>query len=138
SGADRQAQIDSSRTNAGDRKPSRPATGTGPLSGQPAASGGTARLRPIPAAASERFTSVSFEILGQVDLQRLADELIDPALGVLRAKGLMRDRDGTSKSLQLVGSRAELRESMHEDPARGRFVCIGLRDRFDRDAITAR
>ncbi len=113
---------------------------SGPLSADGLADDGgeDVRLRPVRAPAAERFSSVSFEMADAVDLRRLALELVDPALGVVRAKGLMRDRDGTPRSLQLVGSRTEVRESGHADPARGRLVCIGLRGQLDRAAIAAR
>src|SRR5690606_22288276 len=41
------------------------------------------RLRPVVEPASARFESISFELQGAIDLEKLARELVDPALGVL-------------------------------------------------------
>ena len=48
-------------------------------------------------------------------------------LPLLRAKGLMRDREGQTHSLHLVGARTASAPSSHAQPQRGRLVCIALR-----------
>jgi G3E family GTPase len=106
--------------------------------GAPEGLAGSTRLRSVVDSAALRFESISIEVSGAIDLERLARELTDPTLGVLRAKGLMCDREGRSKSLQLVGTRTALSNSRHADPTRNRLVCIGLRGRLDREAIAAR
>ena len=59
------------------------------------------------------------------------------ALGLVRAKGLMRDLDGQPRALQLVGARAAVTPSAHPRPEDGRLVCIGLRGQLDRASIEA-
>ena len=97
------------------------------------------------------FDSASFRLELPLDVRRLADGLADPALGVLRAKGLLRDNGGATIMLQLVGARVELQQARekHELPeaqesqaspgpiAGGVLACIGLRDRLDREGIAA-
>jgi G3E family GTPase len=90
------------------------------------------RLRQPPGA---DFVSASFRFAQAVDPPRLARGLGDPALGVLRSKGLMRARDGTQVLLQQAGSRIELSNLRYPQPEHGRLVCIGLRHRLDRAAI---
>lgn len=109
------------------------------LFGADAAGGGAAaRLRALAGHAENRFVSASFETSEPIPPDRIAAVLVDPELGVIRAKGLLRDLDGQAKRLQLVGVRVEIRESTHPDPAHGRLVCIGLRDRIDPEAIAVR
>ncbi|MBL8385051.1 MAG: GTP-binding protein [Burkholderiales bacterium] len=95
--------------------------------------------RPAPAshAASAWFASISLELAPRVDVARLAAVLTAPAHGVLRAKGLLRDIDGTPVALQVVGARAEIVASGHADPDRGRLVCIGARGALDGAALRA-
>ena len=83
------------------------------------------------------FDSVSLEFAHAVDCQALAGALADPALGLVRAKGLLRDQDGMPCSLQVVGSRFAVIPSGHAQPEQGRLVCIGLRGRLDHATITA-
>lgn len=97
-----------------------------------------ARLRRVIAPAADNFDSIGFQFSSPVDLARLRKELVDPILGIIRAKGLMRDCDGTPKSFQLVGSRTDVRAFSYADTERGRLVCIGLSGRLDPDAIAAR
>src|SRR5690606_31011624 len=101
--------------------------------------GGTgSRLLPLARHAENLFVSASFETSEPIESDRIAAVLVDPELGVIRAKGLLRDPDGTAKLLQLVGARVEVRRSSHPDSANGRLVCIGLRGRLDPEAIAAR
>ena len=67
----------------------------------------------------------------------LAAPLAAPPLRLLRAKGLMRDRDGQPRSLQLVGARRALAPSAHAQPRSGRLVCIALRGELQADRIRA-
>ena len=79
------------------------------------------------------YASVSLEVRSPVDAEKLARALAGPACGLLRAKGVIRDRDGTLKTLHVVGSRTELTPYAGEN-ATG-IACIGLRNRLDRAAI---
>jgi len=114
----------------------RPPTGPAALFQSPGT--GQGRLRRSTAAASELFVSIEFRLPGAVDLELLARDLADPMLGVLRAKGLMRDLDGRTRVFHLVGSHAETRDFDDPSPDGGRLVCIGLRERLERSAVGAR
>jgi len=81
------------------------------------------------------FDSLSLEFEHAVDLQALAEALA--ALPLLRAKGLMRDRDGRMRSLQLVGTRRALAEAAHAAAQPGRLVCIALRGELPAERIRA-
>lgn len=81
------------------------------------------------------FDSLSLEFEHAVDLQALAEALA--ALPLLRAKGLMRERDGRVRSLQLVGARATLDEVAHATASGGRLVCIALRGELPAERIRA-
>jgi G3E family GTPase len=81
------------------------------------------------------FDSLSLEFEHAVDLQALAQAL--GALPLLRAKGLMRDRDGRMRSLQLVGARHALADAAQAWPQRGRLVCIALRGELQPERIRA-
>ncbi|MBA3479828.1 MAG: GTP-binding protein, partial [Lautropia sp.] len=99
---------------------------------------GGQHLRRILPPAADRFTSITFRFSEPVDMARLATELADPVLGILRSKGLMRDNDGTPTSFQQVGSRTQTCNLAYPDPDCGRLVCIGLRDSLDEAAIGLR
>ena len=83
------------------------------------------------------FASASFPIDQPVDVQRLAQGLADPHLGLLRAKGVMREQGGNGVVLQLVGSRIEIgdRAPAAGGDVGGALVCIGLRGSLAGDAI---
>ena len=87
--------------------------------------------------AQDVFDSVSLEFDYPVDCASLAQALVVPALGLVRAKGLMRNLDGRPCALQLVGARASVTPSAHPRAEDGRLVCIGLRGRMDRRTIEA-
>lgn len=94
------------------------------------------RLRaPLPAAA-EAFESLSIEFDHAVDVERLAAALAAPELQLLRAKGLMRDRSGRMRVLQLVGSRHQCSDGRAAWP-RGRLVCIARRGAFEPQQVRA-
>ena len=69
-----------------------------------------------------------------VDMAALAALLAAPPLRLLRAKGLMRDRDGRTRSLQLVGERSALAIGAR-NPQLGRLVCVALRGELQADRI---
>lgn len=90
---------------------------------------------PAIAAAGELFESLSLQFEHAVHIERLADALAGPDLNLLRAKGLMRDCQGQTRSLQLVGARVSLAVSVHRQPGVGRLVCIGARGALDGQRI---
>ena len=87
--------------------------------------------------ANDVFESMSLEFAHAVDCVALGRALSAPELGLVRAKGLMRDLDGQPRALQLVGARAAVTPSAHPRPEDGRLVCIGLRGQLDRASIEA-
>jgi G3E family GTPase len=95
-------------------------------------------LRPPPAVAAETlFERIETRIERPLDVRGLGEALADPALGVIRAKGILRDAAGAPVALQLVGLRATIQPLESMRPAGGRLVCIGLRGRLDSSAIRA-
>jgi G3E family GTPase len=92
--------------------------------------------------AAEIFDSTSLEVSGPVDAEALARALADPALGLVRAKGVVRDRAGGWTVIQTVGARArcspaEPGTAAGRDNGPGRLVAIGLRGAFDPQAVAA-
>ena len=81
------------------------------------------------------FDSLSLEFEHALDLPALAEALA--AVPLLRAKGLMRDRDGHLRSLQLVGRRCMLAEASPATAQTGRLVCIALRGELQAERIRA-
>jgi G3E family GTPase len=81
------------------------------------------------------YATVLLENLGRCDLARLAAALRNPALGVLRAKGLVADAAGVVHALQVVAGETECTPAPAADP--GRLVCIGLREQIDGAQIRA-
>jgi G3E family GTPase len=71
---------------------------------------------------------------GPVDVGVLARELAQGDLGLVRAKGFLRDHDGSLKLVQIVGKRWIV------EPASGEhqtgIVCIGLKAEIDLDALS--
>jgi len=95
-------------------------------------------LQPHPAAAAEAlFERSETQVAQRVDSRGLAAALADPALGVIRAKGVLVDRDGNAVVLQVVGARAELSPLAAGRAPVGRLVCIGLKGRLDHASIRA-
>jgi len=95
------------------------------------------RRAPATFDAGVHFDSLSLEFEHAVDLAALASRLSAPPLRLLRAKGLMRDRDGQACSLQLVGRRSALAPLPQGLPPRGRLVCIALRGELQAEHIRA-
>ncbi len=83
--------------------------------------------------AAARYESASFAVGHRVDAAALARALAAPVCGVLRAKGVVRDLDGSGSVLHVVGARTEA--GPHAGPDTPGVACIGLRGRLDRDAI---
>jgi G3E family GTPase len=93
-------------------------------------------------AAADVFDSTSLAVPAPVDADALARALAEPALGVVRAKGVVRDLAGGWTVIQTVGARARCTPA---DPATaagrgdgpGRLVAIGIRGTFDPQAVAA-
>jgi G3E family GTPase len=83
------------------------------------------------------YETLSLEIDRPCDAERLARNLAEPRLGLLRAKGFLRGLDGQLATIHVVGRRSqvELAPAWIEGP--GRLVCIGLKAEINRDAILA-
>ena len=84
---------------------------------------------------ASQYESFSVEPVENVDVARLAQRLSDPRLGILRAKGFVRDRSGQLHALQVVGSRVNVSSvdaSADCDPG---LIFIGLTGQLDREAI---
>ncbi|HPU50638.1 MAG TPA: GTP-binding protein [Burkholderiaceae bacterium] len=120
---------------AATRRPARPL----------APSGGLVRGRPrryasmAPPRAEQLFESLSARFDRPVDINDVLRSVLDPALGLERANGILSDAQGQLWVIQLAGGRLSL--TAHEyggrDPHLDRLVCIGLRARFNRDAVLA-
>jgi G3E family GTPase len=83
---------------------------------------------------TSRYESFSLEIAETVDVIRFVQSLADPRLGILRAKGFVRDRNGQLQALQVVGRRVDVSriDATAGSPA---LVFIGLTRELDRAAI---
>lgn len=95
--------------------------------------GATRKATPFGSGPHPAYDSCAFDALPALDVRRLADSLAAPENGLLRAKGVLRELDGTAATLHLVGRRTEVRATLRGEP--GRLVCIGLRGRLDRQRI---
>ncbi len=113
-----------------------PARGLGRLG----AHGSRATIAPLQplAAATEGYVSARYALPNAFDLRAFADALVCPELGVIRAKGILRDTDGALKVLQVVGRRWTLSAQAPDATLECRLVCIGLKAAFDRAAIDRR
>ena len=104
--------------------------GIGPMDLRP-------RQQPDATDAGALFDSLSLEFDHAVDVAALSAMLVAPPLRLLRAKGLMQDRDGQPRSLQLVGARTASALSNHAQPQHGRLVCIALRGELQAERLHA-
>jgi G3E family GTPase len=90
--------------------------------------------------AATAFDTQAFAVSAPCDPTALATALGDPALGILRAKGFVRDLDGRRMTIQIVGTRREVSPASpgvaDHDTGDG-LVAIGLKGRIDLDAIAA-
>ncbi len=96
--------------------------------------GGRLRLT----ATGGRFAQVSRRLEHRHDPHRLAAALAAPALGVLRAKAIVRDERGEAHVVQLAGARCEVAPLGQAVPGSARtfgLACIGLRGGLDEAAI---
>jgi G3E family GTPase len=109
--------------------------GPGLFAGDPAARRIAARRPATPAA--DRFETESFALAGPLDARALAAALVDPALGVIRAKGIVVGPDGERLVLQAVGQRWRVGAAPPGASGAGRLVIIGLRGRLDRAGVAA-
>ncbi len=85
--------------------------------------------------ATDGFDDASFRLRRPVDTHALARALAQPALGLVRAKGFAQDHDGTWRTLQIVGRRAEVTPAPAGAAAEGRLVCITQGREIDRPRI---
>jgi G3E family GTPase len=103
-----------------------------------------AHRRPMrPAAAASTFASASFALDGAYDLEALAAALADPTLGLLRAKGTLREATGKRSIVQAVGMRVRVTPAPAGSlaaaaDAPARLVVIGLRGALDAARIRER
>jgi G3E family GTPase len=94
-----------------------------------------AEAMPQPPHATAAYDTASFAVLSSVNATRLAQGLANPALGLVRAKGVVRDSMRGWVSVNVVGKRTSL-ASMPESAARtGRIVCITHGRRIDQSSI---
>jgi G3E family GTPase len=87
--------------------------------------------------AASPFESLSLEFDHAVRTPCLAEALAAPSLQLLRAKGLVRDADGSVRVVQVVGQRASCDAAPPGPMTRGRLVCIALRGQLQADRIRA-
>ena len=80
--------------------------------------------------------SLSFEIADAVDVAQLASALAHEALGLVRAKGFLRDAGGTWRLLQIVGRRAEITDARPPEDGVGRLVCIAHGATLERTTLS--
>ena len=83
------------------------------------------------------YEALDLEIEGPVDAEKLASVLADPRLGLLRAKGFLRQAGGGFVTLHVVGRRAVVEAAPSWIDGPGRLVCIGLATEMNRSAVMA-
>lgn len=83
------------------------------------------------------YASITVEIDAPRDAEQLAIVLRDPRLGLLRAKGFVRNLDGGLVTLHVVGRRSLVEPAPSGIEGPGRLVCIGLSAELDRAAVLA-
>ena len=79
------------------------------------------------------FESVSIELTAPCDARAFAQALVDPTLGIIRAKGHVTDHCGARTLIQIVGERFEVTAS--DIPAKDEIVCIVLSGRLNIEGI---
>jgi G3E family GTPase len=94
---------------------------------KPRRSGKLAPTPPLPGA--DRFESTTQRFDRPLDVAALAELLVAPDSGVLRAKGLLQDRSGEWQLVQVVGRRVTVSPmpAAEHAAARGRLVAIRMR-----------
>lgn len=86
-----------------------------------------------PAPSHPDYETLAIENLPALDVDNLVSVLTDPANGVLRAKGFVRDHADATHILQVVGARGGATDGT--SVAKGSLVCLGLRGTLRADAI---
>lgn len=84
--------------------------------------------------AAALYESIDLDVPPGTDIDLLARALTAPGTGILRAKGILRDRDGRTVVLHVVGRRFEI-DAAPAGATPGRLVAIGLRGRLDWQAL---
>ena len=79
------------------------------------------------------FSSISIELENVMDVERFAEALTSPALGLIRTKGFVKSAAGAVKALQTVGRRWELFHA--NENVQCRIVCIGTNVNWDPEAL---
>ena len=83
---------------------------------------------------TSQYESFSIESIETTDVARLAQRLSDPRLGLLRAKGFVRNDSGL-QVLQVVGSRVNFSPAHASPESAPGLVFIGLIGQLNREAI---
>jgi len=86
---------------------------------------------------TSRYESFSVELGNSTDMPRLVQALSDPRLGIVRAKGFVRDGGGRRLALHVVGVRVNVSPALVDDGSPAQLVVIGLAGQLDRSAIQA-
>jgi len=86
--------------------------------------------------AARLYEALECVVLPTLDVATVAQKLTAPAMGVLRAKGILHDAGGRLVVLHVVGQRFEI-DMAPANATPGKLVLIGLRGRLDRAAIMA-
>ena len=79
------------------------------------------------------FESHVFNLDHPLDVSGLSQALLRPSMGLVRAKGFVRDVSGQTFLLQLVGRRVDVAEA--EPAQRHALVCIALSGQLDRSSL---
>ena len=79
--------------------------------------------------------SSAFTLPGLVDAAALARGLTRPTLDLVRAKGVVRDSDGSLRVIQVVGRRWQVSAGPERYSGASQFVCIRVGPPVDRDAV---
>jgi G3E family GTPase len=82
-----------------------------------------------------RYESFVAELSATADIDRLCAQLSGSTLGIIRAKGFVRDAAGRLHSLHVVGSRVSAVPEAENAQQAPRLVFIGLSGQLDRDTI---
>ena len=83
------------------------------------------------------LAAAEFELAHPVDAERLAAGLSAAGLGLIRAKGVVRGRDGEARSVQVVARRWRVEKVRDGLDGPGRLVCIAVGEAIDEVAIRA-
>lgn len=94
-------------------------------------------MRPAMPDADALFRSRAFELGAPVDVPALARALAAQPFGLVRAKGLLIDRDGTPTLLQLTGTQTEMSPWPGDSDAQPTLVCIGTAHQWDEAGLAA-